>query len=177
MNDSLSVFLKEPISFNVANLAIETKKIINFLLGKQNIECNVIFFNNKDERIDRLNPDSDQLYKFVETNIVGGGYILYMLDEYWEYHSDKKLYEFSINEINFNRKNTFFLVELSMLIAIAQQAECDYLYDTSGIFKATINDRIDISYFLNSHLDQDKSSACVEKSLHTFYDKLNIKNH
>lgn len=175
MSESLSVFFEKPIIIDVVKLANETKKIFNFLLGVQNIECNLIFLNNNDERIGRLSPDSNQLYKFIETNILGyGGYILYMPDEYWEYHSDKKLYEFSLNEISFDKKSALFLVQLSMLISIAQQAECDYLYDTSGIFKATINDQIDISYFLNSHLDQD--STCFEKSLYTFYNKLNIKS-
>ncbi|EPO1791507.1 hypothetical protein ACT7BH_002903 [Cronobacter turicensis] len=163
MSISLSVFFNEPVIIDVCLLASNANKIFNLLLGTDKQCLKVEFFTSNGTIINKIKPDSKQLYNFIESNIIySGGYLLYYLDEYWEYHSDKELYEFSFAEIDFDKKNTTFVVILSLLIAAANYYGCEYIYDTSGIFSVTREYKANIGEILDLRLTPDL--RCVNEA-------------
>lgn len=86
-------------------LAFNANKVFNLLLGTDKQCLKVEFFTSNSTIINIIKPDSKQLYNFIESNIIyGGGYLLYYLDECWEYHSDKELYEFPLLKVILIRK-------------------------------------------------------------------------
>ncbi|PIT47595.1 hypothetical protein [Snodgrassella alvi] len=170
MSVSLSIFFTKPMKIEVHRLSLHAQKIFNFLLGETKQPLNISIQNSEGQEVKIIEPDN-KIYRFIENMLLGeGGYILYMLDEYWEYHSDKEIYEFSITEIHFNNESFLFVVQLSILIAVAQISGVDYLNDTHGLFKETKNDKVKIEDLLNLRVNANIYS--INESLKLFYNKI-----
>ncbi|MCO6509134.1 MAG: hypothetical protein J6578_10180 [Snodgrassella sp.] len=170
MSLSLSAFLTKPMKIEVYLLSLHAQKIFNFLLGESKQPLNISIQNSKGEEVKVIKPNNE-IYRFTENMLLGeGGYILYMLDEYWRYHSDKEIYEFSVTEIHFDNKSFLFIVQLSILIAVAQISGIDHLNDTHGLFKETKEDRVKIKDLLNLRVNSNTYS--INESLKLFYSKM-----
>ncbi|EOL9022360.1 hypothetical protein ACP6QU_003543 [Cronobacter dublinensis] len=165
MSVSLSVFSKKAFSINVSTLTVDTNRVFNSLLGCDGAYLNFDIFDSKGTAVKTIEPDADQLYRFIENNIVfSGGCFLYGPDEYWQYHSEEQLNEFSLTEINFNPDSIIFLIALSMLIVVADYSECEYIFDTSGILSITNNDKAKIDDILSlkiTSVDDDIKKSCA----------------
>lgn len=174
MSISLSVFFTEPLAINVAFLSSKANEIFHSLLGSQNEPLNIIIQDLNGLNIQEIKPDSNNLYGFVEANLMcRGGYISYELDECWKYHSDRALYEFCITEIKFDDKNPLFIIILSMLIAVAQYANVDFINDTHGVFFETSDDQVNINNIFNLKLSPRHLE--IFDALGEFYSKLKIQ--
>lgn len=165
MSISLSVFISEPLSIEVASFSAHANKIFNFLLGTQCEHLNIVVQNSVDLKIEKINPKTDEVYRYIETNIMhSGGYISYAYDEHWKYHSDKEIYEFCITEINFSPDNALFAIKLSMLLAVAQLSESQFINDTHGVFFETNEDKVNIHDILafSPYQNQEKNRSIPE---------------
>lgn len=173
MSISLSVFFTEPLIIEVASFSMHTNKIFNFLLGREGGNLNISIQNSDGMNIKKIEPNLDEVYKFVETNMMcSGGYILYAPDELWEYHSDREIYEFCITEINFDYGNALFAMELSMLIAVAQYSKVGFINDIHGVFIETKEDSVNVNDILNLRLAPNCGD--IKEALGLFYNKLKI---
>lgn len=171
MSISLSVYFTEPMTIDVASFSVRTNEIFNFLLGRRSESLNITVQNSEGFDIKEIEPDTAEVYRFIETDMMcSGGYILYAPNEYWQYHGDKMFYDFCVTEINFDYKSALFAIELSMLIAVAQYSEVEFLNDTHGFFCKEKEDRVNIKDILDSRLPPN--SGEVEEALALFYGKI-----
>ncbi|MBD2798489.1 hypothetical protein ID856_18660 [Xenorhabdus sp. 18] len=167
---SLSVFISKPLKFNIQYFSQCIEENINFLLGRKDVSLELYFQDMDGNPVHIIEPD--RLYGFLEKNIVGyGGYFLYSLDEYWNYHSDHEVYEFSINNIQSDQDDFLFLIQLSMLISVAKIAGEEYLMDTYGILPCVKNDKVKVNELLDLKVDSEGKE--ISQSLACFYDRLN----
>ncbi|EOC1325933.1 hypothetical protein ACI09X_002088 [Cronobacter dublinensis] len=158
MSISLSLFFKESLSIDVAELIIEASKIFRILSGQKDTYLDFDVHDSKGNVIKKVKPDVTQVYSIIENNIFfSGGCFLYGPDEHWQYHSEEQLNEFSITEINFEPHCGKFLMFLSILVALAEFSKSDYLVDTSGILSVTKTDRAKISDILDLKLSSDSA--------------------
>lgn len=173
MSISLSVFITEPLNIEVAIFSAHANDIFNFLLGGHCEKLSITFQNSAGLNIERIDPNTDELYRYIETNIMhSGGYISYAYDEHWKYHSDKETYEFCITEINFNPDNALFAIQLSMLIAVAQHSKSQFINDAHGVFFETNDDKININDILD--FSPSRKPDNTECPLRLLYNKLKI---
>ncbi|EOC0095185.1 hypothetical protein ACI0YT_003196 [Cronobacter dublinensis] len=165
MSVSLSVFSKKALSIDVSTFTVETIRVFNSLLGCDGAYLNFEIFDSEGTAIKKIEPDAAQVYRFIENNIAFcGGCFLYGPDEYWQYHSEEQLNEFSVTEINFNSDSVIFLIALSMVIVIADYSGCDYIFDTSGILSITNDDKAKIDDILAlkiTSVDDDIKKSCA----------------
>ncbi|WP_105640776.1 hypothetical protein [Cronobacter dublinensis] len=165
MSVSLSVFSKKALSIDVSTFTVDTSRVFNSLLGCDGVYLNFDIFNSKGTAIKTIEPDAAQVYRFIENNIVrSGGCFLYGPDEYWQYHSEELLNEFSITEINFNPDSVLFVIILSMVIVMANYSDCNYIVDTSGILSITNDDKAKIDGILAlkiTSVDDDIKKSCA----------------
>ncbi|MDT3667124.1 hypothetical protein ROK90_14055 [Cronobacter dublinensis] len=165
MSVSLSVFSKKAFSINVSTFTVDTNRVFNSLLGCDGAYLNFDIFDSKGTAVKTIEPDADQVYRFIENNIVcSGGCFLYGPDEYWQYHSEEQFNEFSITEINFNPDSVLFVIILSMVIVMANYSDCNYIVDTSGILSITNDDKAKIDGILAlkiTSVDDDIKKSCA----------------
>ncbi|ELY2498148.1 hypothetical protein SMB59_003652 [Cronobacter muytjensii] len=168
MSISLSLFFKESLSIDVAELIIEASKIFRILSGQKDTYLDFDVYDSKGNVIKKVKPDVTQVYSIIENNIFfSGGHFLYGPDEHWQYHSEEQLNEFSITEINFDPYSGKFLMFLSILIAVAEFSKSDYLVDTSGILSVTKKDKAKIRDILD--LKVSSEAADINESCALLY--------
>ncbi|EKP4478778.1 hypothetical protein U5R87_004278 [Cronobacter dublinensis] len=171
MSISLSLFFKESLSIDVAELIIEASKIFRILSGQKDAYLDFDVYDSKGNVIKKVKPDVTQVYSIIENNIFFcGGYFLYGPDEHWQYHSEEQLNEFSIAEISFDPHSGNFLMFLSILVAVADFSKSDYLVDMSGILSVTKNDKAKISDILD--LKVSSEAADINEFCALFYAKI-----
>lgn len=132
MSFSIDVRLPEPVDIFVNRLVDETSRVARILLcQEEDFKFDLVFtIDNTPVSVISL---YESIYGFEEHRYLDdGGYLLYSFDEYSEQYDQRKMYNFSVIEIRWEKQTLKPFLCITLAIAFANLTSHPYLQDDSG---------------------------------------------
>lgn len=168
MSFSIDVRLPESVDIFVNRLVEETSRVARILLcQEEDFKFDLVFtIGNTPVSVISL---YDRIYGFEEHRYLGeGAYLLYSFDEYSEQYDQRKMYNFSVEEIPWEKQTLKPFLCITLAVAFAKLTSQPCLLEYSG-FLSLNEDDVSVEELMklaNPHF------LPLDEALSAFYKKL-----